>query len=73
MNEKKNRSSGNLKLWISVALAVIVIIVVVQNRDPVDTKILFFTVSMPRALLLFVTFIAGAVVGMLAFSRKKKA
>jgi uncharacterized integral membrane protein len=54
----------NAKLLVALALAALVIIVALQNTATVDTKVLFATVSMSRALLLAVTFAAGAVVGL---------
>jgi uncharacterized integral membrane protein len=54
----------NAKLLIALALAALVIVVALQNTDQVDTKVLFATISMSRALLIAVTFAAGAVVGL---------
>lgn len=49
---------------ISLAVvSVLVLIVVLQNTDSVETKILFVTLTMPRAFLLLVTFLIGFVVG----------
>jgi uncharacterized integral membrane protein len=55
----------NLKLISASLLAVLVAIIVVQNRDPVGTHILFWTVSMPLAILLFITSAAGFALGVL--------
>jgi len=55
--------------WKLVALAVVAIvaiIVVVQNTQAVETRLLFVTVTMPRAVLLFVTLVIGFVIGVLA-------
>jgi uncharacterized integral membrane protein len=44
----------------AIAIAVIsllVVVVVLQNTQAVDTKLLFLTVTMPRAALLFGTLI----------------
>ena len=48
-----------VKLVGAIVLAVLALVVMVQNRDPVDTKILFFSFTMPRALLLLLTFALG--------------
>lgn len=59
----------------NIALAVLVllvIIVVFQNTTVVDTKILFVTISMPRALLLFLTLLIGVLVGLLVGNRRGK-
>jgi uncharacterized integral membrane protein len=52
-----------IKLISIVALAIICVIVVLQNRTSVETKILFLTITMPRALLLFLTTLAGFILG----------
>jgi uncharacterized integral membrane protein len=42
------------------------VILVFQNRDPVETHLLWATVEMPRAVLLLATFLLGVIVGLLA-------
>ena len=54
---------SRLKLGTTAALVFLVLIVIVQNTDPVDTKILFVTLSMPRALLLIGTTLVGFLIG----------
>jgi uncharacterized integral membrane protein len=44
-------------------LVVLTVIVILQNTQAVDTKLLFVTVTMPRALLLLVTFLCGLAMG----------
>lgn len=56
----------NLKLGISAIIAVVLIIIIFQNLEPVSTRLLFATVKMPRAALLFLTAIAGFVIGLIA-------
>ena len=53
------------KILIAAALAILVLIVVLQNTQTVETKLLFFTVTMPRAALLFGTLIVGFAIGVL--------
>ena len=53
------------KLIAALVLAVLVIIVVLQNTQPVETKILLMTIEMPRAALLATTMLIGMAVGML--------
>jgi uncharacterized integral membrane protein len=43
----------NFKLITASVLAILVAIVVVQNREPVATHLLFATVVMPHAILAF--------------------
>jgi len=51
------------------AAAILVIVIVLQNTQAVDTKLLFITITMPRAVLLFVTLLAGFVLGVVAANR----
>lgn len=54
-----------VRLVAALVLAVLVVIVVLQNTDTVDTRILFVTVTMPRAVLLFTTALIGFATGIL--------
>ncbi|MBW1751686.1 MAG: LapA family protein [Deltaproteobacteria bacterium] len=65
---KRAKMIGILVLALSVG------IVVLQNTESVQTKILFFTFTMPRAVLLFLTALIGFIIGVLSFlhvGRKK--
>ncbi len=53
------------KLWGALALLILVIVLVLQNTESVDTRFLFFTFTLPRATLLAVTMLIGIAVGML--------
>jgi uncharacterized integral membrane protein len=55
----------NLKFIIASLLAILVAIMVVQNREPVETHLLFATVVMPHAILLFIASAAGFALGIL--------
>ena len=61
-----------------VSIAVLVglgIIIILQNTQPVETKILFMTITMPRAILLMVTTLIGFALGVLVsffFQRKDR-
>ena len=51
---------------VGIAIIVLmVVIVVLQNTQAVETKLLFFTVTMPNAALLFGTLIIGFAIGVL--------
>ncbi|MBI5014417.1 MAG: LapA family protein [Deltaproteobacteria bacterium] len=52
-----------LKIVSVAVLALLTLIVVLQNTGPVETRILFFTLHAPVALLLFVTGVLGFVLG----------
>jgi uncharacterized integral membrane protein len=54
-----------LKLIAALTLILLVLIVVFQNTEPVATRFLFITFTMPRAALLVITFLVGAVAGLL--------
>jgi uncharacterized integral membrane protein len=56
---------NKLKIVAVAAIALVVVIVVLQNTQAVETKLLFFTVAMPNAALLFGTLIVGFAVGVL--------
>ncbi len=56
---------AKFKLIAALVLAVLGIIIVGQNTDTVETRILFATVSMPRAVLLFIATAVGFVLGVL--------
>ena len=53
----------NFKLITASVLAILVAIVVVQNREPVAMHLLFATVVMPQAILLFIACAAGFALG----------
>ena len=40
------------------------LIVFIQNRQAIDTKLLFVTITMPLTLLLILTFIMGSILGL---------
>lgn len=58
-----------VKLMITGILALLVLIVILQNIDAVETQILFVTLSMPRAVLLIGTTLIGFVLGLLVSYR----
>jgi len=52
-----------------LVLALFIGIVLLQNTGSVQTKILFFSFTMPRAVLLFLTALIGFIIGVLASLR----
>ena len=54
-----------MKPVLALILIAAVLIVVFQNTEAVSTKILFMTVTMPRAALIAVTLLVGILVGIL--------
>jgi uncharacterized integral membrane protein len=63
---------NNTKTIIAVILGLLAVIVIVQNTATVETNILWITISMPRAVLLAVTFALGALSGILFSMRRSK-
>jgi uncharacterized integral membrane protein len=60
---------SRVKLLISGLLGLLVMIVILQNTAAVETKLLFLTISMPRAVLLFGTTLLGFILGVLLSRR----
>jgi putative membrane protein len=56
---------NKLKAAIIAVIALSVVIVVLQNTQPVETKLLFVTMTLPNAALLFGTLIIGFTIGVL--------
>jgi uncharacterized integral membrane protein len=56
---------NKLKLVAIAVVGLLVLIVVLQNTQAVETDLLFLTVTMPRAALLFGTLIIGFAIGVL--------
>lgn len=52
-----------------VVVTVLLIVIILQNTHSVETKLLFATIAMPGALLLFVTLLVGFLVGFVAAGR----
>jgi uncharacterized integral membrane protein len=64
-----------LKLITIVILALVGVIIILQNTEPVETKLLFLSITMPRAILLMGTTLIGFALGVLVslfFKRKNK-
>jgi uncharacterized integral membrane protein len=63
----------NLKFIAASVLAILVVILVVQNTEPVETHLLSATVAMPHAVLIFISAAAGFALGvLLTISQKSK-
>jgi uncharacterized integral membrane protein len=56
---------SKLKIVGIAVIALIVVVVVLQNTQSVETKLLFLTVTMPNAALLFGALIIGFAIGVL--------
>ena len=63
------------KVVVLAVIGLLVLIVILQNTEAVETKLLFISISMPRAVLLFGTLLIGFALGVLTagrISRKPK-
>jgi putative membrane protein len=60
------------KIVIIIVLAVLLIIFVLQNTEMVIVKFWFWDASIPRALLLFVTFSVGLIIGLMVPTSQKR-
>jgi len=56
------------KIIVILIVSLLSLIVFVQNRQVVDTKLLFVTITMPLVLLLILTFIMGSILGLVIAS-----
>ena len=55
-----------LRLIVAAVLALLIAVLALQNLEVVETRMLFATVSMPRAVLIFTTAAIGFGLGVLA-------
>ena len=69
MSSETGNVLRQIKFIVIAVLAVLVLIVALQNTANVETKLLFATVTMPRAILLFVMLAIGFVIGWLTGAR----
>ena len=65
---------NRFKMICTALLALLGVIIILQNTAPVETKLLFLTITMPRAVLLMGTTLIGFALGVLVsffFQRKE--
>ena len=56
---------NKLKIVAIAVIALLVVVVVLQNTQSVETKLLFLKVTMPNAALMFGTLVIGFAIGVL--------
>ncbi len=61
-----------VKLVILSVLAALGLLIILQNTESVETRILFARVAMPRAALLFLTLLIGFLLGVLTSWRASR-
>lgn len=54
-----------IKIIAAAALTILLLVVIAQNAEPVETRLLFATVTMPGAALLAIAGIVGFAIGLL--------
>lgn len=54
-----------IKLIAIVLVSILTLVILLQNTEPVQARVLFATVQMSGALLMMLTFVLGFVVGIL--------
>lgn len=54
------------KIVLALVATILAVVLVIQNTEAVETRILFFTLTLPRALLFALLFSGGVIVGLLA-------
>jgi uncharacterized integral membrane protein len=69
---KPQEASGSGKLIFVAVLLFLFAIAVLQNTQPVSLKLLFWSISMPRAILILISALVGLIVGIFLSVRAKK-
>jgi len=67
---------GNIKLIVSLVLAVLLLVFIIQNAAVVELHLFFWTLSMSRSLMILFVLFIGLVIGWIVgshFSRKAQA
>ena len=62
-------ATHEIRIIAAAILALVVLVIVLQNTEAVETQLLFITLTMPRAAMLFGTLVIGFVLGVLAVGR----
>ncbi|MBW1839635.1 MAG: DUF1049 domain-containing protein [Deltaproteobacteria bacterium] len=61
-----------IKQILIALITCLIVIIILQNTQHCDTKILFFTVKLPRAVLLLITTLIGFLLGIVVSFRMGK-
>ena len=57
--------ASRVRIFVAVIVAILIVILVLQNTQTVETKLLFVSITMPRAVLLLVTLLVGFALGLI--------
>lgn len=55
--------SRDIRVWVTIAILGLLTLFTLQNVVTVEVTFLFWTLTLPRAILLFLVFAAGVLVG----------
>ena len=69
---KQQETAGSGKLVFVMILLILFAIAVLQNTQPVALKFLFWSISMPRAILILISALVGLIFGIFLSVRTKK-
>lgn len=56
--------------WLALVILVVVVVLVIANRDPVTFNLVFTTFETPEWVVILVTFLLGGIAGWIAKSRR---
>lgn len=62
----------NAKLLILLVLILLAVVLMFQNRQPVAIQMLFWSVDIPRVLLVIIILLVGFAIGYVAASMKSR-
>jgi len=68
--ENKTEMRQKVKIIVGAVVALLVVVVVLQNTEALETRIQFTTITMPRAALLFGTLVVGFGLGIYSAVRQ---
>lgn len=61
--KKNSVLKRKVKIWVAVVLSVLVFVLIIQNRHPVDVRLFFWEFKVAGIILLPFVFLVGIVVG----------
>jgi uncharacterized integral membrane protein len=69
-----SKKGGKVKFIIGIVIGILVVIFILQNTEVVEIGFLFWTISISRALMVFMVFIVGILLGAVlkGMGKKKK-
>ncbi|WP_426593256.1 LapA family protein [Cellulomonas sp. McL0617] len=56
--------------WLALVILVVVIVLIVANRDPVSFNLVFTSFETPEWVVILVTFVLGGIAGWIAKTRR---